>query len=156
MAIIKGVNFGSYLFASFFAGYVMMGLDLMLDGFLGLFGTYKYYIEMTKIWGIFKGLEDWITILGHMLNSLILAVVFVHPSVYFKLPGNGLIKGFIFGLVWHVLVVVFLIITAWGGSEFMRAFLSMPLKAHISLFLEHLIWGMSLGLLYEPPKDYNS
>jgi len=43
----------------------MMGVDLMLDGFLGLFGTYKYYIGMTRIWGIFKGFEDWITVLGH-------------------------------------------------------------------------------------------
>ena len=37
--IVRGVNFKSYLFASLVAGYVMMGVDLMLDGFLGLFGT---------------------------------------------------------------------------------------------------------------------
>ncbi len=151
--ILRGVNFGSYLFASFVAGYVMLGVDLMLDGFLGLFGTYRYYIQLIKIWGIFKGYEDLIMAIGHTLNSLVLALFFVHPKVYELLPTkNGFIKGISFGILWHILVLIVLVITAFGGSKFMKEFLSMPLRDHISLIILHIIWGGVLGLLYNPYK----
>ena len=152
--VVKGVNFLSYLFASFVAGYVMMGVDLILEGFLGLFGTYKTYIELIKLWGIFKGFEDWIMALGHTLNSFVLALAFVHPKVYEALPsGSGLIKGLIFGFLWHVLVVLVLIITAFGGAKFMKGFLNMEIGEHISLLILHIVWGAVLGLLYMPPKQ---
>ncbi len=143
------MNFWSYIFASLVAGYVMMGVDLMLDGFLGLFGTYRTYIELIKLWGIFKGLEDWVMAIGHMANSVILALVFVYPPVYERLPGKkGLVKGIGFGALWHVVVLIVLVITAFGGAKFMREFLSMPLKEHLSLFLLHIVWGGVLGVLY--------
>lgn len=149
--IIRGVNFPSYLFASLVAGYVMMGVDMMLEGFLGLFGTYKSYIELIKIWGVFRGVEDWVMVLGHMANSVVLAVLFVHPRIYYRLPGkSGLVKGLVFGIVWHVLVLLVLVITAFGGAVFMRKFLNTPLSEHISLLLLHLIWSGTLGALYEP------
>ncbi len=145
------MNFKSYLFASLVAGYVMMGVDLMLDGFLGLFGTYRTYIELIKLWGIFKGLEDWVMAIGHMANSVILALVFVYPPVYERLPGKkGLVKGIGFGALWHVVVLIVLVVTAFGGARFMKEFLSMPLNEHVSLFLLHVVWGGVLGLLYVP------
>ncbi len=145
------MNFGSYLFASLVAGYVMMGVDLMLDGFLGLFGTYKTYIDLIKLWGIFEGLEDWVMAIGHMANSVVLALFFVHPYIYRRLPGSsGPAKGIVFGLLWHVAVLTVLVITASGGAEFMRELLNAPFRDHVSLFLLHLVWGGVLGLLYVP------
>ncbi len=143
------MNFKSYLFASLVAGYVMMGVDLMLDGFLGLFGTYRTYIELIKLWGIFKGLEDWVMAVGHMANSVVLALVFVYPTIYERLPGRkGLVKGISFGVLWHIVVLMVLVITAFGGARFIKEFLSMPLKEHVSLFLLHVVWGGVLGWLY--------
>ena len=62
---------------------------------------------------------------------------------------NGFIKGISFGILWHILVLIVLIITAFGGSKFMKEFLNMPLRDHISLFILHIIWGGVLGLLYK-------
>ncbi|WP_461829745.1 hypothetical protein [Aquifex sp.] len=155
MQVIKGVNFLSYLFASFVAGYVMFGVDMMLDGFLGLFGTYEFYVNLLKELGLFKGYEDIAMVLGHQLNSMVLALFFVHPAVYFRLPGNPFLKGLSFGILWHLLVLVVLFITAFGGAEFMKRFLGMPFSDHLSLFILHVVWGVCLGVLYEPPGDYN-
>ena len=152
--VLKGINFPSYIFASLTAGYIMMGVDLMLDGFMGLFGTYRYYIELIKLWGIFRGMEDWIMATGHMLNSVLLALLFVHPKIYSSLPSNsGLIKGLLFGVLWHIVVLVFLVVTAFGGAKFMKEFLNMPLRDHISLLLLHLIWAGATGFLYNPPEE---
>ncbi len=149
--VVRGVNLPSYLFASLVAGYVMLGADLMLDGFLGLFGTYRGYIDLVKLWGIFRGLEDLVMVVGHTLNSFVLALFFVHPSVYNRLPtGNGLVKGITFGILWHLVVLLVLGVTASGGAVFMRELLNMPLKDHVSLFLLHLVWGGTLGILYVP------
>jgi len=154
--VVKGVNFPSYLFASLVAGYVMMGLDLMLDGFLGLFGTYRTYIELIKLFGIFRGLEDWIMAIGHTINSVVLALPFVHPAVYDRLPTrSGLIKGLVFGILWHILVLIVLVITAFSGAKFMIGFLNMPPQDHISLLILHMIWSATLGLLYNPPTNRN-
>ena len=155
MQVIRGVNFPSYLFASFVAGYVMFGVDMMLDGFLGLFGTYEFYVNLLKELGLFRGYEDLAMVVGHQLNSMVLALFFVHPAVYFRLPGKGLIKGFTFGVLWHFLVLILLFITAFGGAEFMKRFLGMPFSDHVSLFLLHVLWGACLGILYEPAEDYN-
>ncbi len=152
MKVIKGVNFPSYLFASLVAGYVMMAVDMMFEGFLGLFGTYKDYIELIKIWGIFEGLEDWIMTAGHMINSVVLALFFVHPSVYFRLPKNRLLKGLTFGVFWHILVILVLMVGTLGGSEFLKNFLFMDLRHHISLFILHMVWSLTLSILYFPEK----
>ncbi len=152
--ILKGVNFPSYLFASLVAGYVMLGADLMLEGFLGLFGTYRNYIEMIRLWGIFRGYEDVAMVVGHTLNSVVIALPFVHPRVYRLLPTrSGLLKGIAFGVFWHILVLIVLLITASCGAKFMKEFLSMSLPDHASLFLLHLMWASTLGLLYTPPKE---
>jgi len=155
--VVRGVNFLSYLFASFVAGYVMMGVDFMLDGFMGLFGTYKTYIELIKLWGVFKGFEDWVMALGHTLNSSVLALVFVHPKIYMALPfKNGLLKGLVFGTLWHIVVLFSLVVTAFGGAPFMKGFLSMGVSEHISLLILHIMWGTVLGLLYTPPQKINT
>jgi len=149
--VVRGVNFPSYIFASLVAGYAMLGIDLLLEGFMGLFGTYRSYVELIKLWGMFNGLEDWVMVAGHTLNSVVLSLVFVHEKVYTRLPGgSGLAKGVSFGVIWHIIVLLVLIITAFGGAKFMKEFLSMPLREHLSLFLLHLVWGGVLGFLYVP------
>ena len=151
--VVRGVNFPSFLFASLTAGYVMAGVDMILEGFLGLFGTYRDYIELVKLWDMFKGYEDLATMTGHMLNSVVLALVFVHPSVYHRLPTrSGLIKGLTFGALWHLVVLFILFVTAFGGALFMKKFLSLSLNFHVSLFLLHLIWAGTLGILYVPEE----
>lgn len=149
MRVINEVNFFSYLFSSLVAGYVMMAVDIMMDGFLGLFGTYREYLNIIKQFGMFNGFEDVIMILGHMINSVVLALFFVHPAVYRRLPFKvGMAKGIVFGAFWHVCVVLFLFITSLGGAKFSITMMSASLSSQVSLFLLHLVWGAVLGLLY--------
>ncbi len=151
--VIKGVNFLSYLFASLVAGYVMLGVDMMLEGALGLFGTYRHFIELTKDFGIMEGMEDLAMVIGHTADSVVLALFFVHPRIYRLIPSkSGALKGAIFGLVWSVIVEVVVFTLANLGSKFMEGFLNLPVAIHISILLLHLIWGTVLGILYNPPK----
>jgi len=131
----------------------MMGADLLLDGFLGLFGSYRLYLELIKSWGLFSGYEGLALSVGHTINSLVLALFFVDSRIYNTLPTPwGVSKGLVFGAVWHLLVLVFLFITALGGAKFSKTLFFAPLKEHITLFVLHLIWGAVLGFLYLPPK----
>lgn len=127
----------------------MMAVDIMMDGFLGLFGTYREYLNIIKQFGMFNGFEDVIMVLGHMINSVVLALFFVHPAVYRRLPfKSGIAKGTVFGAFWHVCVVLFLFITSLGGAKFSITMMSASLSSQVSLFLLHLVWGAVLGLLY--------
>ncbi|MGB9874112.1 MAG: hypothetical protein ACPLRS_03990 [Hydrogenobacter sp.] len=147
--MINEVNFPSYLFSSLVAGYVMMAVDIMMDGFLGLFGTYREYLSIVKQFGMFNGFEDVIMVLGHMINSVVLALFFVHPGVYRRLPfKSGIAKGIVFGTFWHVCVLIFLFITSLGGAKFSLTMISASLSSQVSLFLLHLVWGAVLGFLY--------
>jgi uncharacterized membrane protein YagU involved in acid resistance len=147
--VISEVNFFSYLFSSLVAGYVMMAVDIMMDGFLGLFGTYREYLNIIKQFGMFNGFEDVIMVLGHMANSVILALFFVHPAVYRRLPFKwGVAKGIVFGAFWHVCVVLFLLITSLGGAKFSTAMMSASFSSQVSLFFLHMVWGGTLGFLY--------
>ena len=151
--VLKGVNFPSYLFASLVAGYVMLGADLMLEGTLGLFGTYRYFIELTKGFGIMEGMEDLAMVIGHTADSVVLALFFVHPRIYRLIPSKGgALKGAVFGIAWSFLVEVVVFTLARLGSGFMEGFLNLPLRIHISIFLLHIIWGTVLGILYNPSK----
>lgn len=153
MKVIKNVNFPSYVFSSFVAGYVMMAVDMMMDGFLGLFGTYREYLQMVRQFGIFQGFEGIALVVGHTINSLVLALFFVDIRVYDRIPlRGGLAKGIFFGAVWHMWVLVFILSASIGGSKFATSMLHAPYTSHISLFLLHLIWGGTLGLLYTPKE----
>ncbi|MDQ7039160.1 MAG: hypothetical protein Q9N26_08230 [Aquificota bacterium] len=147
--VIRGVNFPSYLIASFLAGYAMLGVDIMLDGFLGLFGTYRDYMEVMEGWGVPEEQVFLLMAVGHQINSFLLGIFFAHPAIYSRIPSGGLIKGLIFGFVWNVLVFLVAIPLYLGGAEFMGLILKDPL----SLTLLHMIWGGVLGLLYSPPRS---
>ncbi len=131
----------------------MMGIDIMLDGFLGLFGTYVKYEDIVRHFGMFEGFEGLAVVIGHTINSSILSLVFVNPKVYSMLPGtSGLKKGLVFGVIWHVCVILFAFLTSQGGATFMRSLIYSSYSFHVSLFLLHVIWGAVLGYLYIPEK----
>lgn len=154
MKVIEGVNFPSYLFSSLIAGYVMMAVDMMLDGFFGLFGTYREYLDTVRQFELFDGYEGLAMAIGHTINSLVLALIFVNKRIYNKIPAkSGLIKGVIFGIVWHVCVLVVLLISSLGGAKFAVNMLSSSYTSQVSLFLLHIVWGGTLGLLYTPQEN---
>lgn len=88
MKVIEGVNFPSYLFSSLIAGYVMMAVDMMLDGFFGLFGTYREYLDTVRQFGLFDGYEGLAMAIGHTINSLVLALIFVNKGYIIKFLQN--------------------------------------------------------------------
>ncbi len=148
---MKGVNLPSYLVASFFAGYAMLGVDIMLEGFLGLFGTYRDYMRVMEGWGVPEDQVFLLMAVGHQLNSLLLGFFFVHPKVYRRIPFEGFLKGAVFGLIWNFLALGFAGITGLLGAEFMKLIARADLESLVSLTLLHVIWGSVLGLLYDPP-----
>ncbi len=150
--VIRGVNFPSYLVASFLAGYVMMGVDLMLEGFLGLFGTYRDYMEFMRGWGIPEDQIFLFMAVGHQINSFVLGLFFVHPRVYPKIPLRGLFKGLVFGFLWNVLAILVAMVSYMLGAEFMRLIASPDVRDLVSITLLHLVWGGVLGLVYNPPE----
>jgi len=147
--VIRGINFKSYLVASFLAGYAMLGADIMLEGLFGLFGTYREYMEVMKGWGIPEEQTFLMMAVGHQFNSFLLGLFFAHPSVYRRIPFEGPVKGIVFGFVWNLLVFAVAFPLYVGGAGFMGLIFKDP----VSLTLLHLLWGGVLGLLYSPPKS---
>jgi len=132
----------------------MLMADLVLEGSFGLFGTYRIFQKITLNTGIFPpGWEGVGMVAGHMADSVILSLIFVWPDIYSKIPGKGAVKGLLFGLVWNFLVLIVAWIFAKAGSEFMKAYISLGSGHQLSLLFLHLIWGATLGILYNPPKD---
>lgn len=153
--LLKGVNTVSWIISSILAGYVMYLVDIALEGWFGLFGTYKTYKQWLIDAEIFKGLEDIALFLGHELNSLLLALFFVNPFFYKKLPDNLFLKGVAFAILWHIAVMIVVVIAGLGGSKWMYSLLTMPLKDHISFFLLHIVWGLTLSYTYIPKERKN-
>ncbi len=143
------MNIPKLIFASFIAGYAMLGVDILFEGFLGLFGTYREYIDWIREFGIFKGYEDLAMVVGHQVNSLALGVFFAHPYVYRRLPRNSLLRGVSFGVGWHVFVISLAFLTYHLGAEPMGKILNSDLEGHLSLFLMHVVWAVVLSLLYD-------
>ncbi len=135
--MIRGVNFWSFLFASQMAGWLMFLVDHIFSGWFGLFG-------------LFPGLSSPSWIIQHQVDSILFSIPFVLPAVYGRLPGPGIVKGVVYGVLWHIFVVVVSLIGTAGGSKW---FQPMPLNAQVSLFLLHVIWGGTLGFLYAPPEE---
>ncbi len=148
--LLKGVNIPSWILSSLLAGYTMYLVDLALDGWLGLFGTYKLYTQWLIQANIFKGLEDIALFLGHELNSLFLSLFFVNPFFYKKLPENLLLKGLSFAIFWHIAVMMVCIVFGLTGSKWLYQLLTMSFREHISFFLLHIVWALSLSYTYIP------
>lgn len=153
MNLTDGVNLKSLVFAGFTAGYVMYIVDLALEGFLGLFGSYKIYKQWLIDERLFEGIEDVALFIGHQLNSILFAFFFAYPLVYKKLPENLILKGFVFATLWHVLVLAVSFMTGFLGSKWMYEIINMNFTSHITLYLLHVVWGMTLSIFYKPLEE---
>ncbi|WP_456384534.1 hypothetical protein [Persephonella sp.] len=150
MNLAEGVNIKSLVLAGFIAGYVMYVVDLALDGWFGLFGTYRIYRQWLVDAGLFPGLEDIALFIGHQLNGILFGFLFAYPPVYRLLPGNPLVKGIIFGNIWHILVLLVSFLFGKTGAIWLNGLLTMSVEAHISLYLLHIIWSTTLAVFYKP------
>ena len=148
--LLEEVNIPSWILSSLLAGYTMYLVDLALDGWFGLFGTYKLYTNWLVEAGIFKGLEDIALFLGHELNSMFLSLFFVNPVFYNFLPKNLLFKGLSFAVLWHIAVMIVCIAFGLTGSKWLYQLLTMSISDHISFFLLHIVWGLTLSYTYQP------
>lgn len=148
--LLEGVNIPSWILSSLLAGYTMYLVDLALDGWFGLFGTYKLYTNWLVEAGIFKGLEDIALFLGHELNSMFLSLFFVNPVFYNFLPKNLLFKGLSFAVLWHIAVMIVCTVFGLTGSKWLYQLLTMSISDHISFFLLHIVWGLTLSYTYQP------
>ncbi|SNZ10590.1 hypothetical protein SAMN06265182_1894 [Persephonella hydrogeniphila] len=150
MNLTKGINISSLVFAGFIAGYIMYVVDLALDGWFGLFGTYRIYKNWLVEAGLFPGIEDIAIFLGHQLNSILFGFFFANPKIFYSLPNNSILKGTTFAIVWHILVLLISVLFGPTGAKWLNSLLHMPINAQISLFLLHIVWGVSLSLFYNP------
>jgi len=138
MGVIKGVNFWSFLFASQMGGWAMVVLDEVYAKWFGLFG-------------LFPGIKDMKWVFHHQVDSTLFSIPLVLPQVWNRLPGSGVVKGLIYGVLWHIFVVIVSIIGSAGGAAWFQQ--PMPMSAQISLFILHLVWGGMIGFLYNPPEE---
>ncbi len=138
MSVIRGVNFWSFLFASQMGAWAMIVLDMVYAGWFGLFG-------------LFPGTKDWGWVLKHQIDGALFAIPLVLPYIWKRLPGPGLVKGIIYGVLWHVFVVIVSIVGSVGGALMFQN--PMPMTAQISTLILHIVWGGITGFLYNPPKE---
>ncbi len=138
MEVIRRVNFWSFLFASQMGGWAMVVLDEVYAKWFGLFG-------------LFPGIKDMKWVFHHQVDSTLFSIPLVLPQVWDRLPGPGLVKGLIYGVLWHIFVVVVSIVGSVGGAAWFQQ--PMPLSAQVSLFILHLVWGGVIGFLYNPPEE---
>jgi hypothetical protein len=134
---MRGVNLLSFIFASQMGGYAMVLLDGVYAKWFGLFG-------------LFPGLKDPAWFIHHQIDATLFAIPLVLPVVWKMLPGPGLVKGLIYGVLWHIFVIVVSLIGAFGGAEWFQR--PMTLNAQVSTFILHLVWGGLTGFLYSPSE----
>jgi len=127
-------------------------VDVALDGWFGLFGTYKLYKQWLLDAQLFRGIEDIALFLGHEANSIFLSLFFVNPYFYKKLPDNLFLKGLAFAVIWHIAVMIVAFVFGITGSKWMYSLLTMPVKDHISFFLLHIVWALTLSYTYNPQE----
>jgi hypothetical protein len=131
----KGANLWNFIFASQMGGYAMVLLDGVYARWFGLFG-------------LFPGLKDPAWFIHHQLDATLFAIPLA--LLWNKIPGPGIVKGLIYGVLWHILVIVISLIGAFGGAEWFQR--PMTMNAQISTFILHLVWGGLTGLLYSPEE----
>jgi hypothetical protein len=131
----KGANLWNFIFASQMGGYAMVLLDGVYAKWFGLFG-------------LFPGLKDPAWFIHHQLDATLFAIPLA--LLWNKIPGPGIVKGLIYGVLWHILVIVISLIGAFGGAEWFQR--PMTMNAQISTFILHLVWGGLTGLLYNPEE----
>ncbi|SHK22909.1 hypothetical protein [Thermocrinis minervae] len=131
------INLPSFIFASQMGGYAMVLLDEVYAKWFGLFG-------------LFPGIKNPAWFIHHQIDATLFAIPLVLPYVWNRLPGSGLVKGLIYGVIWHIFVVVVSIIGSVGGAEWFKN--PIPMNVQVSTFILHLVWGGLTGLLYEPPE----
>ncbi len=140
MSVIRGVNFWSFLFASQMGGWAMVILDQVYARWFGLFG-------------VFPGIKDPAWLFKHQVDATLFAIPLVLPYVWNRLPGSGIVKGLIYGVIWHIFVFIVSLIGSLGGAAWFSK--PTPLSVQLSLFILHLVWGGVTGFLYNPPEEKN-
>lgn len=93
----------------------------------------------------FNGLALILGLMGHMMNSIILAAIFGLIVSRLSPSGSGIVA---FGMGWGVAVFV--------GMWFVVAPLIDPLMLNVSaaaFFLGHVMWGLVLGALWARYKE---
>lgn len=93
----------------------------------------------------FNGLALILGLMGHMMNSIILAAIFGLIVARLSPSGSGIVA---FGMGWGVAVFV--------GMWFVVAPLIDPLMLNVSaaaFFLGHVMWGLVLGALWARYKE---
>ena len=93
----------------------------------------------------FDGLALILGLMGHMMNSIILAAIFGLIVSRLSPSGSGIVA---FGMGWGVAVFV--------GMWFVVAPLIDPLMLNVSaaaFFLGHVMWGLVLGALWARYKE---
>ncbi|MGB9874495.1 MAG: hypothetical protein ACPLRS_05965 [Hydrogenobacter sp.] len=133
--MLKGANLLNFVFASQMGGYAMVLLDEVYAKWFGLFG-------------LFPGLKNPTWFIHHQLDATLFAIPLA--LLWKLLPGPGIIKGLIYGVFWHILVIVISLVGAFGGAEWFQR--PMTMTAQISTFILHLVWGGLTGLLYSPEE----
>ncbi|MEZ0360814.1 MAG: hypothetical protein ABWK04_02790 [Hydrogenobacter sp.] len=134
---MRGLNLWSFIFASQMGVYAMVLLDGVYAKWFGLFG-------------LFPGLKDPAWFIHHQIDATLFAIPLVTPAVWNKLPGPGIVKGLIYGVAWHIFVIVVSLIGALGGAEWFQR--PMSFSAQASTFILHLVWGGLTGFLYSPQE----
>lgn len=141
MRTFKGINTKSLVAAGFVAGWMMYFVDHYFKGMLGLFG-------------FFPGLNDWGWMVAHHVESIIFAIPFAWPWMYNKLPGAGWLKGIVYGFLWWlVLLLIAGSIAGALGATIFQQMAPSSAAGFISNILLHVIWGVFLGVLYNPEEQ---
>ena len=135
----KGINVFGLVVSGLFAGWIAFSVDHWLDGFLGLFGT-------------IPGRQDPLGMVQFHLDSVMLAIPFVWPALYRRLPGPGWMKGLSYGCLLHLFVWLFGATAKLGGAVFFTHVAITPTMVASMLSIQ-LVYGFWLGLLYSPPED---
>lgn len=137
--VISRINFKSLLVAGIIAGYGMYLVDHYFAGALGLFG-------------LFPGTDNAWWMLTHHVDGVIFALPFAWPAIYESLPGEGWLKGLVYGfLFWLIVPFIFGMIAGALGSEYFQQ-MEASGSIIITMILLHLVWGFLLGVLYVPAE----
>lgn len=138
--VISRVNFKSLLVAGLVGGYAMFLVDNYFGGLLGLFG-------------LFPGTEDGWWMLTHHVDAIVFALPFAWPAVYESLPGDGWLKGMVYGfLFWLILPFITGMIAGALGAEYFQQ-MEASGSVIVTMILLHLVWGFFLGVLYVPVEE---
>ncbi len=147
--VIRDVNFGSFLFASLIAGYVLALVDYIFQGWFGLFGLFHHK-------GSPIGLGNPYWTLRHEIQSVIFSIPYATFFTYrVRFIKSRTLKGALYGFFFFILTRIVGFLGVLGDAPWLTRFMDKPVEAHISSLILHVIWGAVLGYLYVSPEEKN-